>query len=88
MTTKRLFASALASAAFTLGGCAGLNSAGSSDLLKQLDSNFATCDRHITFQAGVGVTVPGAQVSGSVDCKGNAVSVPPAAAAMPTPITR
>jgi hypothetical protein len=79
MKTKRLSVCALACAALTLGGCAGLNSAGSSDLLKQLDSNFATCDRHITFQAGVGVAIPGAQVSGSVDCKGNAAALPVAA---------
>lgn len=79
MLSKCLAACALACASLTLGGCAGLNSGGSSDLLKQLDANFATCDRHITFQAGVGITVPGAQVSGSVDCKGNAAPAPPAA---------
>lgn len=82
MTTKRLSAYALACAALTLGGCAGLSSSSSSsDLLKQLDGNFATCDRHLTFQAGVGVAIPGAQVSGSVDCKGNAA--PPPAAVTP-----
>ncbi|MGZ6017522.1 MAG: hypothetical protein ACXWKO_02545 [Phenylobacterium sp.] len=79
MLSKRLSAFALACAGLILSGCAGLNSGGSSDLLKQLDANFATCDRHITFQAGVGITVPGAQVSGSVDCKGNAAPIPPAA---------
>lgn len=83
MMTQRLAVCALACAALTLGGCAGLNSAGSSDLLKQLDSNFATCDRHITFQAGVGVAIPGAQVSGSVDCRGNATALP--AVASPEP---
>lgn len=76
MKIKRLTVYALTCTAMTLGGCAGLNSAGSSDLLKQLDANFATCDRHITFQAGVGVAIPGAQVSGSVDCKGNAPPLP------------
>jgi hypothetical protein len=80
MTIKRLAACALACAALTLGGCAGLSSSSSSDLLKQLDGNFATCDRHLTFQAGVGVAIPGAQVSGSVDCKGNAAPLPVAAA--------
>jgi hypothetical protein len=76
MNTKRLTVCVMACAALSLGGCAGLSSGSSSDLLKQLDSNFATCDRHITFQAGVGVAIPGAQVSGSVDCKGNAAPVP------------
>jgi hypothetical protein len=85
MTTKRLAAFASACAALSLGGCAGLNSGGSADLLKQLDANFATCDRHITFQAGVGVAIPGAQVSGSVDCKGNASDAPTAVAPKPAP---
>ena len=76
MTTKHFAVGILTCAALTVAGCAGLNNAGSSDLLKQLDSNFATCDRHITFQAGVGVAIPGAQVSGSVDCKGNAIALP------------
>jgi hypothetical protein len=72
-------------AAVALAGCAGMNG-NSADLLKQLDSNFAGCDRHITFQAGVGVVTPGAQVSGSVDCKGAAVDVPGAApSARPAP---
>jgi hypothetical protein len=75
----------LTGVALALGGCAGLSSGGSSDLLKQLDSNFATCDRHITFQAGVGVVTPGAAVSGSVDCKGNPNDLPPAASAKPAP---
>jgi hypothetical protein len=85
MKIKRLSACAVACAALTLGGCAGLGG-GSSDLLKQLDANFAACDRHIQFQATAGVTVPGAQVSGSVDCKGNAVGVPLPAAPIPAPL--
>lgn len=81
MTTRRLLVFAAACVALSLGGCAGLNSGGSADLLNQLDSNFATCDRHITFQAGVGVAIPGAQVSGSVDCKGNSLEAPVAGGA-------
>jgi hypothetical protein len=57
-------------------GCSSLGQQGSADLLKQLDQNFAQCDRHITFQAGVGVVTPGAAVSGSVDCKGNGLATP------------
>jgi hypothetical protein len=30
----------------------------------------------MSFQAGVGVAIPAAQVSGSVDCKGNGGPVP------------
>jgi hypothetical protein len=73
-----LLAGALALAAVSVSGCTSLGQQGSADLLKQIDTNFAQCDRHITFQAGVGVVTPGAQVSGSVDCKGNGVA--PAAA--------
>ena len=53
MKINHLSACALACAALMLGGCAGLGG-GSSDLLKQLDANFATCDRHIQFQATAG----------------------------------
>ena len=43
----------------------------SADLLKHLDTNFAGCDRHLTFQAGVGIAAPSAQMNGSIDpCKG------------------
>jgi len=70
MTTKLLAGGVCLCAAAVLSGCASLNGAASSDLLKQIDGNFADCERHITFQAGVGVVAPGAQVSGSVDCKG------------------
>jgi hypothetical protein len=83
MTIKHLSVCALACVAAALGGCAGLSGSGSADLLKQLDANFATCDRHITFQAGVGVAMPGAAVSGSVDCKGNSNDAPAAASAKP-----
>lgn len=55
-------------AAAALSACAA--GADRTELLKQLDANFAACERHITFQAGVGVITPGAQVSGSIDCKG------------------
>lgn len=55
-------------------GLSGCVSQGSLDLLKQMDANFANCERHITFQGGIGVITPGAQVSGSVDCKGVAAS--------------
>jgi hypothetical protein len=78
MKIERLLACALTCAALTLSGCAGLGGGGSSDLLKQLDANFAACDRHIQFQATAGVTIPGAQVSGSVDCKGNTATPPTA----------
>jgi hypothetical protein len=71
MIPKLLAGCALACAAIALTGCAAMGGS-SSDLLKQLDSNFATCDRHITFQGGVGVVTPGAQMSGSIDCKGAA----------------
>lgn len=62
--------------------CSSLGQQGSADLLKQLDTNFAGCDRHITFQAGVGIVTPGASVSGSVDCKGNGSAPPPTSAAI------
>ena len=78
--TQRLLAITSACAALSLGGCASLNGSDSSDLLKQLDSNFAACDRHLAFSGAVGVLTPGAQVSGSVDCKGG-VSDPSSAAA-------
>jgi len=77
--TKLLAGFALACAVPGLASCAGLNSGGSADLLKQLDTNFAGCERHLTFQAGVGVVTPGAQLSGSVDCKGVVAPAPPAA---------
>lgn len=71
-----LIAGLVLASPIALSGCAGMGSSASqADLLKQIDSNFAKCERHITFQAGVGVITPGAQVSGSVDCKGDA-SVP------------
>jgi hypothetical protein len=83
MKTKLLVGVALACSGAVLAGCAGLGG-GNSDLLRQLDGNFAGCERHITFQAGLGVVAPGAQVSGSVDCKGVSASgstpVAPAAA--------
>jgi hypothetical protein len=84
MKTKLLAGCAAACAAAALTGCVGMSGGDASDLLKQLDSNFATCDRHITFQGGVGVVAPGAQVSGSVDCKGSETSAAPAPA-RPTP---
>ena len=77
MRNKLLAGGAIACAALAVSGCAGMNSGSSADLLKQLDTNFAGCDRHVTFQAGVGVVTPGAQISGSVDCKGAPVAVPP-----------
>lgn len=80
MKTKLLAGCAAVCAAITLTGCAGMGGGNASDLLKQLDTNFATCDRHITFQGGVGVVAPGAQVSGSVDCKGSVTSTSPAPA--------
>jgi len=83
MRTTLLAGGAFTCAALGLAGCAGLNSGGSADLLKQLDSNFAGCERHLTFQAGVGVVAPGAQMSGSVDCKG---VVAPAPIAPPSPV--
>jgi len=73
MKTKLLAGCAILCAA-ALSGCASLGNAGSSDLLKQIDGNFAGCDRHITFQAGVGIVASGAQVSGSVDCKGGGIA--------------
>lgn len=83
MIPKLLAGCALACAAIALTGCAAMGG-NSSDLLKQLDSNFANCDRHITFQGGVGVVTPGAQVSGSVDCKGVTPDVAGAPAAPST----
>lgn len=70
MKTKLIGGCAALYAALGLSGCASLSGRGSSDLLKQIDANFSGCDRHITFQAGLGLVAPGAQVSGSVDCKG------------------
>ena len=81
MKSKLLAGCALLCAATVLSGCATLGTAGSSDLLKQIDANFAGCERHITFQAGLGVVAPGAQVSGSVDCKGSASEPQPVVAA-------
>lgn len=76
---KLLIAGAALALAASLSGCAGFAAnTNQAELLKQLDTNFARCDRHITFQAGVGVVTPGAQISGSVDCKG-AGDVPAAA---------
>lgn len=72
-------------ACLSLGACSSLGQQGSADLLKQLDQNFAQCDRHITFQAGVGVITPGAAVSGSVDCKGNGLATPSVAAPVVPP---
>jgi hypothetical protein len=82
---KRLIVSAaLASAAVAMSACSSLGQQGSADLLKQLDQNFAQCDRHITFQAGVGIITPGAAVSGSVDCKGNGLATPSTAPPLPS----
>lgn len=77
MNTKLLAGCALLCAGAALSGCAGLNSGASSDLLKQMDVNFAGCERHFTIQAGLGVVMPGAQISGSVDCKGGTVDALP-----------
>lgn len=65
-----LVIAAAVTAAVALSGCTSLGQSNSAELLKQIDTNFAQCERHITFQAGVGVVTPGAQISGSVDCKG------------------
>ena len=83
MKTKLLAGGAALCAAAALSGCATLGASNSTDLLKQIDANFAGCDRHITFQAGMGVVAPGAQVSGSVDCRGAS-----AAASGQTPTAR
>jgi len=85
MLTKLLAGCAFASAALALAGCAGLNAGGSADLLKQIDGNFAGCERHVTFQAAIGVLTPGAQVSGSVDCKGAPVPAASPAQSAPSP---
>lgn len=74
MKTKFLGGCAALCAAAALSGCAALGASNPTDLLKQIDANFAGCDRHITFQAGMGVMAPGAQMSGSVDCKGAAAA--------------
>ena len=79
MNTKLFAGCALLFAGAALSGCAGLNSGASSDLLKQMDVNFAGCERHFTIQAGLGVVMPGAQISGSVDCKGGTGPLVPAA---------
>lgn len=79
---KPLILFAALSACASLGGCA-LNSADATALLKQADTNFQNCDRQINFTAGLGVVTPGAQVTGTINCK--AVT---GAVAVPAPVTQ
>ena len=78
MKSKLVAGCAALCAAIALAGCASLNRAGSSDLLRQIDANFAGCERHVTFQGSLGAIMPGAQVSGSIDCKASPGVSPPA----------
>ncbi len=63
-----LMAAGVAAAAAALSACSTLTGGSNAvDMLKQLDANYAHCERHITYQAGIGLA-PSAAVSGSVNC--------------------
>ena len=64
----RVFPTAAMAAATSVLLCACQTAGDPGAVLRQLGETYAHCERHITYTAAVGVLVPGASISGSVDC--------------------